>query len=101
MGSTATENDLQLLEVRIVATVSARPGLNAMQIAQVLGVGGLSEMLVRLVGDERVYRCGIGQDATYYPDEDQAPPPSSQRRQTEAVVPGVQRVVRRRRIVTN
>jgi hypothetical protein len=100
MGSTASENDLQLLEVRIVATVSARPGLSALQIAQILGVGGLSELLVRLVTDERVFRSGIGQDATYYPEEDQAPPPSSQRRQTELVVPGVQRVVRRRRIVT-
>ncbi len=101
MGSTESENDLQLLEVRIVATVSARPGLGAIQLAQILGVGGLSETLVRLVADERIFRSGIGQVATYYPEEDQAPPPSSQRRQTETVVPGVQRVVRRRRIVTN
>ena len=100
MGCTEADNDLQLLEVRIVATVSARPGMGALQLAQILGVGGLSELLVRLVTEERIFRSGIGQDATYYPEEDQAPPPSSQRRHTEVVVPGVQRVIRRRRIVT-
>lgn len=100
MGCTEAENDLQLLEVRIVATLSARPGLGAIQLSQILGIGGLSELLVRLVSEERIFRSGIGQDATYYPDEDQVPPPSSQRRHVEALVPGVQRVIRRRRIVT-